>query len=407
MEKPVSSHDIETPLTKRPPGNLKLKAIAVLVVAAVVVAWGVTSRAKEKSSLATLTHEQAVPVVKLIAPAGRSEGEMLTLPGTLQAYYSASVYARVSGYLKQWSVDIGTPVKSGQVLADIETPEIDQQLKQAQANLDTALANEHLTEITSKRWHNLLSSDSVSQQEADEKSGDYEAKKALVEAARAEVDRLRALEGFKHITAPFDGVVTARKTDIGALINAGHDAGHELFTVADVHKLRLYVSVPQSYATQIKVGMKAQFTVPERPGETFNGVLTDNSQSVSGDTGTLLIELSVDNKDGKLLPGEYGNVSFALPSNAAVVRLPVSALTFRKEGLRVATLTPDNRVAYRTIVVSNDLGSVVEVASGLKSTDRIVDNPPDSLEDGDQVKLAQSTAATAAPAAPAAGTEKP
>ena len=284
------------------------------------------------------------------------------------------------------------------MLAEIETPEIDQQLKQAQANLDTALANEHLTEITSKRWHNLLSSDSVSQQEADEKSGDYDAKKALVEASRAEVERLRALEAFKHITAPFDGIVTARKTDIGALINAGHDAGHELFTVADVHKLRLYVSVPQAYATQIKVGMKAQFTVPERPGETFSGVLSDNSQAVSGDTGTVLIELSVDNKNGKLLPGEYGNVSFALPNNPAVVRLPVSALTFRKEGLRVATLTPDNRVAYRTISISNDLGNVVEVASGLTATDRVVDNPPDSLEEGDQVKLAPAAATPAAPA---------
>ena len=387
---------------KRPPGNLKTKAVIVLVLAAIVVAWGITSRAREKSDLSTLTHEQAIPVVKLILPAERTEGETLKLPGTLQAFYSASVYARVPGYLKTWSVDIGTPVKAGQVLADIDTPEIDQQLKQAQANLDTALANEHLTEITSKRWHNLLSSDSVSQQEADEKSGDYDAKKALVEAARAEVDRLRALEGFKHITAPFDGIVTARKTDIGALINAGHDAGHELFTVADVHKLRLYVSVPQAYATQIKVGMKADITVPERPGETFAATLTDNSQSVSGDSGTVLIELSVDNKNGKLLPGEYGDVSFALPKNAAVVRVPVSALTFRKEGLRVATLTADNHVAYRTIAVSNDLGSVVEVASGLTGSDRIIDNPPDSLEDGDQVKVAPAVTA-----APAAGEKKP
>ncbi len=404
----MSSHDIETPLSRRPPGNLKLKALIVLVVAAVVVVWGISSRAKEKTQLSALTHEQAIPQVQLIAPAERTTGETLTLPGTLQAFYSASVYARVSGYLKQWSVDIGTPVKAGQVLAEIETPEVDQQLKQAQANLDTALANEHLTEITSKRWHNLLSTDSVSQQEADEKSGDYDAKKALVEAARAEVDRLRALEGFKRITAPFDGIVTARKTDIGALINAGHDAGHELFTVADVHKLRLYVSVPQSYTTQIKVGMKAQITVPERPGETFSGVLTDNSQSVSGDTGTVLIELSVDNHDGKLLPGEYGNVSFALPKNAAVMRLPVSALTFRKEGLRVATLTADNHVAYRTISVSNDLGSVVEVASGLSPADRIIDNPPDSLEDGDQVKVAPAAAEPAPASAPiAAGAAKP
>jgi RND family efflux transporter MFP subunit len=378
---------------------LKAKALVVVVIAVAVVVWGVASRAKEKSALSNLTVEQAMPTVKTILPLQRQDGETLTLPGTLQAFYSASVYARVSGYLKRWSVDIGTPVKSGQLLAEIETPELDQQLKQSEANLDTALANEHLTEITSRRWKNLLTTDSVSQQEADEKGGDYEAKKALVAAARADVERLRALESFKRISAPFDGIVTARKTDIGALINAGHDAGHELFTVADVHKLRLYVSVPQSYANQIHVGMKAQLTVPERPGELFAGVLTDDSRSVSENSGTVLIQLDVDNRDGKLLPGEYGNVRFDLPRDPNAVRLPASALTFRKEGLRVATLTADNRVAYRTIQISRDMGNSVEVAAGLTSADRIIDNPPDSLEDGDQVRVAaappaQSSTAT-------------
>jgi RND family efflux transporter MFP subunit len=387
---------------------LKAKALIAVVIAVVVVVWGVASRAKEKSALSNLTVEQAMPTVKTVVPLQRQDGETLTLPGTLQAFYSASVYARVSGYLKRWSVDIGTPVKSGQLLAEIETPELDQQLKQSEANLDTALANEHLTEITSRRWKNLLTTDSVSQQEADEKGGDYEAKKALVAAARADVERLRALESFKRISAPFDGIVTARKTDIGALINAGHDAGHELFTVADVHKLRLYVSVPQGYANQIHVGMKAQFTVPERPGELFAGVLTDDSRSVSENSGTVLIQLDVDNKDAKLLPGEYGNVRFDLPRDPNAVRLPASALTFRKEGLRVATLTADNRVAYRTIQISRDMGNSVEVASGLTSADRIIDNPPDSLEDGDQVRVAavppaQSSTATVSAASGAAG----
>ncbi len=310
------------------------------------------------------------------------------LPGTLQAYYSATVYARVSGYLKHWYVDIGAPVQSGQILADIETPELDQQLKQSEANLDTALANERLTEITDRRWHNLLSSDSVSQQEADEKGGDYEAKKALVAAARADVERLRALESFKRITAPFDGVVTTRKTDIGALINAGHDAGHELFTVADVHKLRLYVGVPQSYITQIQAGMKAQLDVPEHPGQTFSAVLADNSRSVSENSGTVLIELQVDNADGKLLPGEYGNVRFDLPPDGQTVQIPASVLSFRKDGLTVAVLTSDNHVAIRSIKISRDLGATVEVASGLSPADRLIDNPPDDLEDGDQVRLA-------------------
>ncbi|HSY28913.1 MAG TPA: biotin/lipoyl-binding protein, partial [Burkholderiaceae bacterium] len=208
----MSSTDIQTPPHRRPPSNLKLKAVVVLIIAACVVGWGLSSRARDKTALTNLTKVQSVPVVKTIQPSKRQGLQTLMLPGTLQAYYSATVYARVSGYLKHWYVDIGAPVQSGQILADIETPELDQQLKQSEANLDTALANERLTEITDRRWHNLLSSDSVSQQEADEKGGDYEAKKALVAAARADVERLRALESFKRITAPFDGVVTTRKT---------------------------------------------------------------------------------------------------------------------------------------------------------------------------------------------------
>lgn len=384
----MSSTDIQTPPHRRPPSNLKLKAAVVLVIAACVVGWGLSSRARDKAALSNLTQAQSIPTVKTIQPAKKDGLQALMLPGTLQAYYSATVYARVSGYLKHWYVDIGAPVQSGQILADIETPELDQQLKQSEANLDTALANEHLTEITDRRWHNLLSSDSVSQQEADEKGGDYEAKKALVAAARADVERLRALESFKRITAPFDGVVTARKTDIGALINAGHDAGHELFTVADVHKLRLYVDVPQSYITQIQMGMKAQLDVPEHPGQSFSAVLADNSRSVSENSGTVLIELEVANADGKLLPGEYGNVRFDLPPDAHTVQIPASVLAFRKEGLTVATLTADNRVAYRSIKISRDLGATVEVASGLSPTDRIIDNPPDDLEEGDHVRLA-------------------
>jgi RND family efflux transporter MFP subunit len=390
MEIRVSSNDIQTPLHRRPPANLKMKALVALVVAIGVVGWGLSSRARDKTALANLTQAQSVPTVKTIQPANRPDAQTLMLPGTLQAYYSASVYARVSGYLKHWLVDIGAPVKSGQQLADIETPELDQQLKQSEANLDTALANEHLTEITSRRWQNLLSSDSVSQQEADEKGGDYAAKKALVDAARADVERLRALESFKRITPPFDGVVTARKTDIGALINAGHDAGHELFTVADVHKLRLYVNVPQSYANQIQIGMKAQLEVPELPGQSFSAILADNSRSVSENSGTVLIELEVDNADGKLLPGEYGNVRFDLPRDVHAVQVPASALVFRKEGLTVATVTYDDRVAYRSIKISRDLGNIVEVASGLSTTDRIIDNPPDSLEDGDRVSVARA-----------------
>jgi len=387
MENQLSSNDLQTPIHRPPPKNLKLKAAIVVAIAIVIVAWGIIHRTSEKSALVALTRDTSVPNVKVIHPQTNQEAQSLVLPGTLQAFYSATVYARVSGYLKSWSVDIGAPVKAGQQLAYIETPELDQQLKQSEANLNTALANEKLTDITNRRWQHLLLSDSVSQQEADEKSGDFQAKQALVAAARADVDRLRALEAFKTIVAPFDGIVTARKTDIGALINAGHEAGHQLFTVDDVHKLRLYVSVPQNYANQIQVGMKAQLTVPEWPGRVFNAVLSDNSRSVGETSGTILVELAIDNADGKLIPGEYGNVRFDLPRDPNTIQLPASALVFRKDGLSIATLTSDNRVAYRSIQISHDMGNVVEVSSGVSASDRVIDSPEDSLEDGDKVKV--------------------
>jgi len=386
----VSSDEIQTPLHKKPPTNLKSKALIVVAIAIGVVLWGLYTRSNDKAALVAIKQEQATPTVKVIQPILRQDAETLTLPGTLQAFYSATVYARVNGYLKHWLVDIGAPVKQGQLLADIETPELDQQLKQSEANLDTALANEHLTQITSSRWQNLLKSDSVSQQEVDEKTGDYEAKKALVAAAKADVQRLRELEAFKRITAPFNGVITERKTDIGALINAGHDSGHELFTVADVHKLRLYVSVPQSYANQIQLGMKALLEVPENPGQTFSAVLSDNSRSVSESTGTVLIQLEVNNADGKLMPGEYGNVHFDLPKDVRSVQIPASALRFQKDGLTLATLTNDNRAAFRSVKISRDLGATVEIASGLTTSDRIIDNPPDSLADGDLVSVSSA-----------------
>lgn len=373
------------------PAHLKLKAIVIVIAAVVIVVGGTAFRARNQSTLVDLAKQQDLPIVKMILPTNSNHALDLVLPGTLQAWYSASVYARVSGYLKQWTVDIGTQVKSGQLLATIETPELDQQLKQSEANLETALANLRLTDITSKRWQNLLKTDSVSKQEADEKNGDFEAKQALVSAARADVERLRALQSFKQITAPFDGIVTSRKTDIGALINAGHDAGHELFTVDDVHKLRLYVDVPQNYAHQISAGMKAKLDIPGLPGQSFDAVLTSNSRAVNAATGTMLIELHVDNADRKLLPGGYGNVHFQLPHENNVVQVPVTAMVFRKEGISVATLTADNHVQFRPVKIGNDMGSAVEIISGLSISDRIIDSPPDSLEQGDAVRIAQGT----------------
>lgn len=393
----MSSNEIETPPHTKPPANLKTKALIALAIAICIVVWGLYSRWKDQGALVTLKQEQATPTVKLVQPVLRPDIQTLVLPGTLQAFYSATVYARVDGYLKNWLVDIGAPVKSGQLMAEIETPELDEQLKQAEAHLNTSIANEKLAEITSHRWDNLLKTDAVSQQEVDEKSGDFEAKRTLVVAAQAEVQRLKALESFKHITSPFDGIVTDRRTDIGALINAGHNAGHELFTVADVHKLRLYVEVPQNYANQIQLGMKAQLEVPEYPGKIFSVILTDNSRSVSENSGTILIQLEVNNTntDSKLMPGEYGNVHFDLPRDVHSVQIPASSLRFQKDGLTVATLTADNHVEFRTIKISRDLGAMVEIASGLAETDRVIDNPPDALENGELVKVkgAESDAA--------------
>jgi len=386
----VSTNNEHTARHRKPPAHLWIKASVLVVVAVALVVWGIMVRKSEERALVSVVQEHAVPSVKIVSPVVLSEAQALSLPGTLQAYYSATVYSRVSGYLKHWFVDIGANVKAGQVLADIETPELDQQLIQSIANLDTAIANEKLTKITSDRWKNLLATDSVSQQEADEKQGDNEAKRALVEAARADVERLRALQSFKKIVAPFDGVVTARKTDIGALVNAGHDAGHELFTVADVHKLRAYVNVPQLYANQISVGMKAHITLPGLPGKVIDTVLTDNSRAVSEDTDSVLIQLEVDNADRQLMPGSFIDVNFDLPADAGILQVPASALIFRKEGLMLALLGADNRVTLRKAKISRDLGTMVEIAHDLAATDRVIDNPPDSLESGDVVQVVTS-----------------
>ncbi len=310
------------------------------------------------------------------------------LPGTLRAYIDAPIYARVGGYLKRWYVDIGAHVRAGQVLAEIETPELDQQLLQAQADLATSRANERLSATTNARWARMLASDSVPQQEADEKAGDYEAKKATVAAAQANVDRLRATASFKKIIAPFAGIVTARRTDVGALINAGAGAGQELFRVADTHKARIYVDVPQTYAGEVHVGTQAMLRMPEKPGDGTAAVVTDTSASISENSRTMLVQLVADNADGTLLPGSYVDVTFKLAVQQGILRLPVSALLFRRHGLEVATLGSGDRVAMKKVTLGRDYGTEVEVMTGLTSSDRVIDSPPDSLAAGDLVSLA-------------------
>ncbi|HUO21267.1 MAG TPA: efflux RND transporter periplasmic adaptor subunit [Caulobacteraceae bacterium] len=386
-----SSHEA---LRHRPQKGLKRAGIIALAIAVTIVAAGLISRGLASRQLAQQTVADATPVVDVISPKTTRQDDGLTLPGQVQADDNAVIHARVSGYLKHWYVDIGAQVKTGQLLADIDTPELDQQLEQAKANMATAAANQGLAKTTAERWTNLLARDAVSKQETDEKTGDYAAKTALVQAAKAEVDRLNALESFKRIVAPFDGVVTARNTDIGQLIAAGNPADPGLFTVAKVKRLRIYVHVPQAYSAQIKVGQTAELSVPEYPGRTFQAKVATTSGAIGVQSGAVLVELQMDNADNALKPGEYTQVAFALPPEKGVVRLPASALLLRPGGMTVAVLDPQGYVRLKTVKVQRDMGSTVEIASGVDGSDRVINNPPDSLEDGEPVRLSQPASAS-------------
>ena len=378
----------------RAPRRLRSVGLAALAIAAGLVAGGLMSRVQADQSVAAWTQQAMVADVKVFDLAHTGSGGDLVLPATIQAFYDAPIHARVSGYLKKWYADIGARVKAGQVLADIDTPDLDQQLAQAQADLATAQANEQLSDVTAKRWNSLLTRNAVSRQETDEKNGDLAAKRSLVNAAQANVERLKALESFKHIIAPFDGVVTTRSTDIGALIVVGGVTDVPLFSVADERQLRIYVHVPQSYTAQIHPGMMASFTVPEHPGQVFHAPLKASSDSVNTQSGTLLLQLQIDNSNGALKPGDYAQVQFDLPAQADVLQVPATALTFRNSGMAVAVVGPHDRAIIKPVQVGRDFGTTVQVNSGISPTDKIIDNPPDSLETGDLVRV---TGAATAP----------
>jgi RND family efflux transporter MFP subunit len=394
------------PVVVNPPApRRRLVAIGVtgIVIAVIVVAAGVTLRVVDARNLKSWTSAQTVPTVNVIHPVSAANGPTLDLPSHLEAYSRAPIFARVSGYLKSWSAEIGTPVKAGQLLAVIESPELDQQLLQARADLASAQANAALAGTTAKRWQALLGTDSVAQQEVDERTGDYTAKKAAVAAAQANVDRLVATKGFERIVAPFDGVVTARDTDVGALINAGSGGvGQELFVVSDVKRLRVYVQVPQAYAPDVRSGTTATLTVPEYRGQHFTARVVAAADSVNVASGTTLVQLLVDNADGKLLPGGFASLQFKLPVQQNAVRVPASALVFDAHGLRVATLGANGQVAFKTVTINRDFGDSVEIGSGLAATDRVIDTPPDGLAEGDRVQVA--TAARSPGAASKGGT---
>jgi RND family efflux transporter MFP subunit len=371
--------------------RLRLAGLIAGALAIAIVGWGVFSRAKAIGDDKTWAVERSAPVVRTISPKASAGAEGLELPGQLQAYNEAPIYARVPGYLKSWNRDIGAKVKAGQVLAVIDAPELDQELAQAQANLATVEANLKLAKVTAQRFMDLASDDAVSKQDADEKSGDLAAKTAAVKAAEANVQRLQAMEGFKRIVAPFDGVVTARNANIGALVNAGAGAnpGSALFNVADVHLLRVYVQVPQSYSAQVKAGMKANLALPQYANRSFPATVVSDAGAVSSQSGALLVELEVQNLDGALKPGDFAQVRFDLPPASGVVRVPASALIFRSAGLQVATVSADGRAHLHPALVARDLGAQVELNGGVTPGDRVIDTPPDSLQDGDQVRVAK------------------
>lgn len=395
-----------------PPRNLRRVGVIAGAVAIGIAVIGILQRRSHEAEVTQWTQEQAIPTVVVISPRAGAATQRLVLPGTVQAWFEAPIYARVPGYLKDWYFNFGAHVKKGDVLAVIETPDIDAQLAGAQAKLNSARAvvkvreaEKQFAESTYQRWKDSPKG-VVSVQEQESKQADFNSAIARLNSAIAEVavdqgdvDRLQALENFKRITAPFDGVVTARETDIGALINAGSGTGGgngpELFRVADIHQMRIYVQVPQQLSADIQAGLTAELHLPQYPDKTFKATVATTSSAINTSARTLLVELHADNPDGQLQPGAYAQVDFELPSNPNIVRIPTSALVFRERGMEVAIVGPDDKVELRPITLGRNLGTEVEVLKGLNVSDRLVNSPPDSLATGDTVHIAgQPTGST-------------
>jgi RND family efflux transporter MFP subunit len=376
-------------------GSAATRAILLLftvVVVAIIVIWGISSRRKANAQLSQETRELAIPTVTVIHPKRGAPQQEIVLPGDMQPYTDAPIYARTTGYLKSWHADIGARVKAGELLAEIDTPEVDQQLQQARADLDTAEANLHLAEITATRYKDLMKTDSVAQQDVDNATGNFDARRTAVESARSNVKRLEDLQSFKKIYAPFDGVITARNTDIGALIDSGSSAGatHELFHIAALNRLRVYVNVPQVYSPHVKAGLRAQLTLAEFPGRHFEGIIVRDSGAIDNATRTLLTEIDVNNPAGELKPGGYVEVHLALPSSVTTFTLPDNATIFKSAGMQVATVVDGKTIALKPITPGRDFGTETEVLAGLKGDESVVLNPPDSLTEGQEIRLLQT-----------------
>ena len=370
--------------------RIRRYSIILAVVALILAVWGETSRVLARGELKKESADAAVGTVITVRAKNSAAGEELVLPGSVQAFIEAPIYARTSGYLKGWKTDIGTRVTKGELLAEIETPEVDRQLNQAQADLETARANLALANTTNERWKALLATESVSKQDADEKAGDAAAKKAMSDSAAANLARLRELESFKRVVAPFDGVVTARNTDVGALINAGQSTGTELFRVADTHKLRIYVQVPEAYAATTTPGLPAELRFAEHPGKIYAAKTVRTANALDPNLRTLQVELELDNAQREIFPGAYAVVHFKLAADTQTLRLPSNTVLFRAAGLQVATVDFQNRIKLKSIVQGRDFGSSIEVLGGLDPGDQVVINPPDSITDGTPVRIASN-----------------
>ena len=369
-----------------------LVLVIALIVTAALLASGIWSRVRAGKTLRTETSQVATTAVSVVSPKRTAPAQEIILPGNVEPFINSPIYSRTNGYLKEWSADIGAHVKKGQLLAVIETPEVDQQLEQSLSNLNTAKANLALAEITKNRYEGLLKTNAVSQQDVDNAVGSYNANKAIVEASQANVKQLQALQSFEKIYAPFDGVVTARNTDIGDLINSGSTSGvkTDLFHIAQPGTLRVYVNVPEEYSQGVKVGMTADLSLAEFPGRQFQGKLVRTAEAINVTTRTLLIEIDVGNPSGTLFTGSYAEVHLKVPTQASTYLLPVNTLIFRSEGLQVG-IVKDGKVALSAVTPGHDFGNQIEIVSGLKANDQVIVNPPDSIISGQEVQIVQAT----------------
>jgi len=394
----MRSEDIKAPSRR----SLVTAATAAVLLASAVVGYGFITRAQSKQEVVQWTNTQAIPTVALAQLIPGGTHQTLTLPGNIQPFNRAAIFARVNGYVKSWDHDIGSPVKAGQVLATIDAPDLDQQLGQAKATLASVRANHQIASLTANRNNILLQKQIVAQQLADQTTADEKAKEAVVDANEANVRQLEAMQSFKTLAAPFDGVVTARNVELGMLINSGGGSGQALFEVSDLHRVRIFVQVPQSFTAGLAPGMKATFEMPQYPGVQFDATLSHISKSINASSHSMQVELQADNAAGKFFGGSYCNVHFEIPTDANLVKIPSTALITGNQGTQVAALDSNNKVVLKSVKLGRDLGDSVEVIAGLTPSDRIINSPPETLATGDAVRLAAATPPAAAPASASA-----